>query len=198
MNILDVILIGIALSMDACALTIANCATYGKNLTKKNEWSMPIAFAIFQGVMPLIGYFVGSTFADSIKGFSGYVTFGIFFILAMKIVFDIVKEQIEKNKIIEVDKNAVETQKYTYGILIVQAIATSLDALFIGVTLPLELTFSVYIAVVIIMVITFILVTIALLFGKYLGKLFGKYAEYVGAIILFILAVKKLIEAIAW
>ncbi len=190
MNVFDLILIGIALSMDASALTIANCTIYGKNLTKKKEWSMPIAFALFQGIMPLIGYFIGSTFADSIEGFSGYITAGVFFILCAKIVFDIIKE---KTEIKEVDNNK---ENYTFLLLFIQGVATSIDALFIGVTLSFELSFSIYIAVLIIAVVTFIIVSIALIFGKYLGKVFGKYAEYVGAVILFALAVKSLIEAI--
>ena len=81
------------------------------------------------------------------------------------------------------------------AVLLVQALATSIDALAVGVTL-INLTFSVYIAVALIAVVTFIFVSVALIFGKSLGKLFGGYAEWLGAIILFILATKSLIEAI--
>ena len=76
-----------------------------------------------------------------------------------------------------------------------QGIATSIDALAIGVTM-IDLTFSIFIAILVIALTTFILVSIALLFGKKLGKLFGSYAEWVGAGILFILAIKSLIEAL--
>ena len=62
MDILNVLLVGLALSMDAFAVTIANCSTYKNNLTPLKEWSMPLAFAVFQGIMPLIGYFLGSIF----------------------------------------------------------------------------------------------------------------------------------------
>ena len=190
MGIFDLILISIALSIDASALTIANCTVYSKTLNKKKEWAMPTAFAIFQGVMPLIGYYIGSTFAESIEGFSGYITAVIFFILGAKIIFDIIKEKTS----VEKEKN--KTENFTFNLLLIQAVATSIDAFFIGVTLSFELAFSVYIAILIIAVVTFIIVAIALLFGKYLGKVFGKYAEYVGAIILFALAIKSLIEAI--
>ena len=140
--------------------------------------------------MPLIGYYIGSTFADSIKGFSGYITATIFFVLSAKIIFDLIKERNSKT-----EKEKKEEQ-FTFTLLLIQSIATSIDAFFIGVTLSFELAFSVYIAVLIIAVVTFIVVAVALLFGKYLGKVFGKYAEYVGAIILFALAIKTLIEAI--
>lgn len=190
MNVFDLILLGIALSMDASALTIANCTVYSKTLNKKKEWAMPTAFALFQGLMPLIGYYIGSTFADSIKSFSGYITATIFFILGAKIIFDLIKE---KNSKPEKEK---KEEKFTISLLLIQSIATSIDAFFVGVTLSFELAFSVYIAVLIIAVVTFIVVVVALLFGKYLGKVFGKYAEYVGAIILFAIAIKTLIEAI--
>lgn len=190
MNVFDLILLGIALSMDASALTIANCTVYSKTLNKKKEWAMPTAFALFQGLMPLIGYYIGSTFANSIKSFSGYITATIFFILGAKIIFDLIKE---KNSKTEKEK---KEEKFTISLLLIQSIATSIDAFFVGVTLSFELAFSVYIAVLIIAVVTFVVVAVALLFGKYLGKVFGKYAEYVGAIILFAIAIKTLIEAI--
>ena len=74
MQVIDVILISIALAIDACALTIANCATYGCSLTKKKEWMMPIAFAVFQGLMPVIGYFIGYAFKDYIGDIIKYIS----------------------------------------------------------------------------------------------------------------------------
>lgn len=192
MNVLDIIFIGLALSMDACALTISNCAVYKNSLNKKNELSMPIAFAIFQGIMPLLGYYIGSLFSETIGNFAGYLSAIIFFVLALKIVIDIYKDnsyQITEQK---VQKN---TAKLTLLVLLVQAVSTSIDALAIGVTF-INLQFSVYIAVIIISLVTFVLVSLALLFGKKLGDLFGQYAEWLGAIILFILSIKSLIEAI--
>ncbi len=187
MNIFEVIIIGIALSIDACALTIANCTTYKNSLNKKKEWLMPISFAFFQGIMPLVGFFLGSLFFGLISGFIKYLSAGIFLLLSIKIVIDILKDDCEsENKCVK---------PFAVSLVILQAIATSIDALAIGVTM-VELTFSIFLAVSVIAVITFILVTLALYFGKSLGKLFGEYAEWVGAGILFILFLKSLIEAI--
>ncbi|MBQ8426260.1 MAG: manganese efflux pump [Clostridia bacterium] len=194
MNILGVILIGVALSIDACALTIANCATYGCSLTKKKEWLMPITFAIFQGVMPVIGYFVGYALKDYIGQIIKYISAGIFLLLALKIIVDIIKES-KAEKQLKNPTTCQKTAKLTFLMIVVQAVATSVDALAIGVTF-INLEFSVFIAVTIISVVTFIFVSASLLFGKYLGKVFGKYAEWVGAVILIILAVKSFIEAI--
>ncbi len=191
MELYDIILIGVALSMDACALTIANCTTYKCSINGKREWLMPTAFALFQGIMPLIGFFIGSLFSNVIGQVGDYITAVIFFFLAGKIIFDIIKDKKQPR----CDQCSTTAHKFTIPILLAQALATSIDALAVGVTL-ISLTFSVYIAVVVIAAVTFILVSAALLFGKSLGKLFGEYAEWVGAVILFALAIKSLVTAI--
>ena len=192
MELYEIILIGIALSMDACALTIANCSTYKNSLTRQKEWAMPIAFAIFQGAMPLIGFCIGALFSGVIGAIADFLTAIIFFALAAKIIFDLVKDM--KTEATSTNKST-KTAKFSFTILIIQALATSIDALAVGVTL-VNLTFSVFIAVGIIAVITFILVSLALAFGKSLGKWFGCYAEWFGAGILILLAIKSLIESI--
>ena len=189
MNIFDVLLIGVALSIDACALTIANCTTYKNQLTPKKEWSMPVFFSIFQGLMPLVGYFIGWFFKSYLSSIMKFVTAGIFLFLAVKIIIDILKE----NDCEKPDQSC-KIKHFTLYLVVIQAIATSIDALAVGVTL-LDLNFSVFLAVLLIAGITFTLVTLALFFGKTLGKLFGSYAEWVGVAILLILATKSLIEA---
>ena len=194
MQILDILAIGVALSMDACAITIANCTTYKCSMNKKNMWFMPLAFAVFQGIMPLLGFFVGFLFQGVIGQIADFLTAGIFFVLSGKIIYDILKDKFSE-KIISPKEECKIISKFSYGVLIIQALATSVDALAVGVTL-INLTFSVYLAVLLIAGVTFALVTIALFLGKGLGKTFGNYAEWVGAIILFGLAVKTLVEAI--
>lgn len=200
MKILDIILVGVALAMDAFALTIANCTTYKDSLNRKKEWGMPIAFAIFQGVMPLIGYFLGSLFFSYVENVIGYITAGIFFLLALKIVIDIIKDkraEKKKEKDCELCNNAPEkkTAKFTIWVLLLQALATSIDALAVGVTLVAS-PINVFVAVGIIAGITFVIVTASLFIGKYLGNLLGDYATYFGALLLFALSIKSLIEAI--
>ncbi len=190
MKILDVILIGIALSMDAVALTISNCSTYKESLTKKKEWSMPIAFALFQGIMPLLGYLIGSTFSKSISSYADFVSCGVFFLLGAKILVDLLKEKYKKNQT-EIKHKA----GFSYLLLLVQAIATSIDAFIIGITLATS-TFSIFISITIISAVTFLLVTLALLLGKYLGNILGKSAEWVGMGILFALSIKNLVTAL--
>ena len=191
MSVWEIIAIGIALSMDACTITIANCTITKGKLPLKKQWSMPIMFALFQGIMPLLGYFTGSLFSGYLQTYGGYITSGIFFILALKIVWDIVKG-------LRTKQTEEKQKKLSFGLIVIQAIATSIDAFIIGATaLVIGLTFSVFIATLIIALTTFILVAITTFLGKYLGNVLGKYASYVGAIILFALAIKELIVDLA-
>lgn len=184
MSIFEILLIGVALAMDAFAITLANGVTYGETLSKKKSWAMPVFFAVFQFLMPVIGFYLGTTFAEKISGVAGYVTAGVFFILALKIVIDNLKGEKEETK-----------KEFSYALLLVQALATSIDALVIGVTFSISLS-SPFLASLLIGAVTFLIVTLALIGGKKIGKLLGKYADWVGAVILFAIAVKNLIEAI--
>ena len=194
MSALEIIVIGVALAMDAFALTVANCTTYEKNLNRKKEWSMPLAFSAFQFLMPLLGFFFGGLISGFLQSFAKFLSAGIFFILAIKIVFDIIEDNRKAEKAEQRDK---KTQNFTLGVLFIQAVATSIDAFAVGITFAaVTLPFSVFIAAGIIGAITFAIVALALLIGKSLGKLLGRYAVWCGAIILFALAIKNLIEGI--
>ncbi len=201
MSVLDVILIGAVLAIDAFALTIANCTTYKNCLVGKKGLKLPITFGLFQGIMPLLGYFVGLLINLASNGFiekiSGYLTFAIFLILATKIVIDNVKEIIECNKEQEITNCPCQEKEtnLTLPILLLQGLATSIDAFAVGLTF-ISVQFSVYVAVLIIALITFVLVLLALFAGKALGKIFGKYAEWAGAVILLALAIKALVGAL--
>ena len=194
MSALEIIVIGVALAMDAFALTVANCTTYEKNLNRKKEWSMPCAFAAFPFLMPLSGFFLGGLISGFLQSFAKFLSAGIFFILAIKIVFDIIEDNRKAEKNEQRDK---KTQNFTLGVLFIQAVATSIDAFAVGITFAAAaLPFSVFIAAGIIGAITFAIVALAIFIGKSLGKLLGKYAVWCGAAILFALAVKNLIEGI--
>lgn len=195
MQVLDIIMIGVALAMDACAITIANCTTYKCALNKKNIWFMPITFSIFQGIMPLIGFAVGYLIQDTINQFADVITACIFFFLSGKIIFDIIKDNIEE-KIICPNTSCPVINTFPFIVLIIQALATSIDALAVGLTL-VNVHFSILIACLLIAGITFLLVAVSLFLGRSLGKIFGKYAEWIGAIILLILALKSLIQALS-
>lgn len=198
MNLYDIILIAISLAMDASAVTISNCSTYKHTLSKKRKWAMPIAFAVFQGIMPLIGFFVGSLFSSFIGKIAGFLSSAIFFVLSGEIFIDIIEDKKECVCSFSEQKQLFEKEKIailTIPILIFQGVATSIDALVVGITF-VNLTFSVLLAVLVIALLTFVIVSIALLLGQKLGQAFGKYADFVGGFILLALAIKSLIQAL--
>lgn len=186
----DVIFISVALAMDAFALTVANCTTYKKSLTTSLEWAMPSAFALFQFLMPVIGFYLGTTFSSALSSCAGFITAAIFFVLGLKIVLDNVKEMREEKIVGD------ETATFNVKILLIQAVATSIDALLIGAgSFAFKLS-APFLSSLIVGAITFVIVSLALFFGKFLGEKLGKYAEWTGAGILFVLAIKEFVIAL--
>ena len=188
MRIYEIILLGVALAMDAFALTITNCITYKNSLNTAKKISMPLTFGAFQFLMPVLGYYIGSAAAGALSEFAGFLTSGIFFVLAVKFLFDAIAER----------KNTEKEKKpsVSFATVIVQGIATSIDALFVGVTFAVKLSFSVFWAAGIVGIVTFLLVSVALLIGKGLGKALKDFSAFFGVAILLVLAIINLVEAL--
>ena len=87
MGFIEIILIGLGLSMDAVAVSMANGMAY-KNTTKAKTLAMPILFGVFQGLMPLIGYFAGGLFADVISKYANILVFVILGFIGGKMLKD--------------------------------------------------------------------------------------------------------------
>ena len=116
MSISEIVLIGIALSMDAFAVCIASSMVY-TNMTGLRKLSMPILFGLFQGIMPILGFFLGSLFASFIEKWSGPISLLILGIIGINMI----REGLAKDE-------ETEPKKLTLWILLVQAVATSIDA----------------------------------------------------------------------
>ena len=188
MTIWEIILIGLAMAMDASAVTIANCTTCKTKLSLMKEWSMPITFALCQILMPIIGFYLGSLFTGYLSG-TDYIVAVVFFALGLKVILDGIKEQNEK------EDCPINPPEVSYTTIIIQGIATSIDALIIGVTLSMNFA-TPFTPSLIIGAVTFATVSVALLLGKYLGHILGKYSPYIGATILFGLSIKSLLTGI--
>ncbi len=181
MGIIEIILIGIGLAMDAFAVSIC------KGLSmKKMEWKKAIIiglyFGIFQGLMPLIGYVFGIGFENKIKSVDHWIAF----ILLCFIGINMIKESFKKN-----DKDADD--KIDFKTMIILAIATSIDALTVGVTFAF-LDVNILLSVIIISIITFFLSIIGVKIGNVFGDKYESKAEFTGGIILILIGLKILIE----
>ena len=179
MSIIEIILIGIGLAMDAFAVSVSNAMTF-ENLDLKKKLSISLSFGFFQALMPFLGCKAISFIAQKISGYSGIIVFIILMIIAIKMLYDGIKGDEGECK-----------NKFTYSLLLVQAFATSIDALAVGVGFSLK-SVNIYVACLTIGVTTFILSSCGLFLGRKFGKLLGNKALIVGSVILMAVAVKAL------
>ena len=166
MDFITILFIGIGLAMDASAVSLAKGMGLDKDQVKKYAFILALAFGLFQALMPAIGYFAGSHFAEYIQSIDHWIAF----ILLSLIGINMIREGKEEKE------NEVKIHSIPFKDILLLAIATSIDALAVGVSFAFILSF------------------VCVLFGKKLGSLFEKYAEYLGGIILILLGIKILIE----
>lgn len=183
MAITELILLAIGLSMDACAVSISNSLCI-KKISVKHVLQMAFIFALFQGIMPLIGYYAASAFSDVINQFDHWIAFILLTIIGGKMLHEAITEEINQD---------CSLFSLTFKILLVQAIATSIDALAVGVSLS-ALNVDIFYAISIISIITFVCCTLAILIAKRFGNLLGKRAGVVGGILLIAIGLKIFIE----
>ncbi|WP_164914305.1 manganese efflux pump MntP [Aminipila luticellarii] len=180
----EIILIGIGLAMDAVAVSMTNGMVY-RNLKAREYIAMPLFFGAFQGFMPLIGNFAGSLFDEFISKYAGIV---ILLILGI-IGGNMIKEGVEHTNPSE---RVCGCKELGSGILLCQAVATSLDAFAVGVGFS-AMQVNILPAVAVIAVVTVIMTTAAIEIGRKFGDILGSQAEILGGIILVIIGVKAII-----
>ncbi len=184
MNLFSIIGIAIGLAMDAFSVSIAKGLAVPPRHIFKNALLLAISFGVFQGFMPLIGYFAGIHFADYIVAFDHWIAF----ILLSYIGFHMIKEasSIQEDEIICFHQIKLKE-------LFLLSLATSIDALVLGVSFAFLkvdiITVSIWIASV-----TSILCFIGVYIGRYLGNKLQRYAHLLGGVVLLALGVKTLIE----
>ncbi len=183
MGIPEIIMLGLALSMDAFAVTISNAFAYPK-LSRIRQASMPIAFGVFQFLMPLVGYLLGQLVSEIITQYAGIVTFVILGFIGGKMIWDAFHEDEEEE--------APTKNTLTLPVLLFQAVATSIDALAVGVSFA-ALEVNMLLAVSLIGITTALTCTVALLIGKRFGHALGSKATIVGGVVLVLIGLKSLI-----
>lgn len=182
---LTLLLLGVGLAMDAFAVSIC------KGLAmKKAEWKQAaligIFFGGFQALMPFIGWILGSQFEKYIKSIDHWIAFILLGIIGGKMLVEALKGEEEEEKC-NCDK------KLKVRELFVLAVATSIDALAVGITFAF-LNYPVAEAVTIIGVTTFIISVAGVYIGNFFGARYKKKAEILGGVILILIGVKILIE----
>ena len=181
MDFFEIVLIGIGLAMDAFAVSVC------KGLSmKKMDWRKAIIislyFGIFQAVMPVIGYFLGTTFSGFVESVDHWIAFILLAIIGGNMIKDSTDDENEKRN----DNIDIKT-------MLLLAIATSIDALAVGITFAFFET-NIGLGISIIGLITFILSIIGVKIGNRFGDKFQNKAELTGGIILIIIGLKILLE----
>lgn len=188
MGIVEILVLGVALSADAFAVTISNTFVYAGE-SKGRLALMPIIFGLFQGLMPLLGYFVGGLAAEVIEEYAGIITLIILGFIGGNMVRGGVCALLGLGDDADEPANGPAVRRLTVATLLVQAIATAIDAFAVGVSLRAQAV-AIVPAAAIIMLTTAACCVVALLIGRKLGEVLGDRAEVAGGIVLVIIGLK--------
>ncbi len=182
MSTFELFVIAVGLSMDAFAVAICKGLSV-KKLKPRHMLIVGLYFGAFQGLMPLAGYFLGRQFKDYIVKFDHWIAFVLLCIIGI-------------NMIREAIRGEEEDCGCSFGIkaMLPMAIATSIDALAVGVTFGLMPDVSIGFAVLFIGAITFALSAVGVKIGNVFGAKFKAKAELAGGIILILMGIKILLE----
>lgn len=182
MSILDLFILAVGLSMDAFAVSVCKGLSLGK-IKPKHMCIAGAWFGGFQALMPLIGYFLGSFFAEMIEKYDHWVAF----VLLTFIGGNMIKESFGKDEKVD---SSMDVKS-----MLLLAIATSIDALAVGVTFAF-LQVQIVPAVSFIGVITFIFSAVGVKIGSLFGTKYKSKAELFGGIVLVLIGIKILLEDI--
>lgn len=182
MSILELFILAVGLSMDAFAVSVCKGLSLGK-IKPKHMCIAGAWFGGFQALMPLIGYFLGSFFAEMIEKYDHWVAF----VLLAIIGGNMIKESFDKDEKVD---SSMDVKS-----MLLLAIATSIDALAVGVTFAF-LQVQIVTAVSFIGVITFIFSAVGVKIGSLFGTKYKSKAELFGGIVLVLIGIKILLEGI--
>ncbi len=187
MGFVELLLLAVGLSMDAFAVSVCKGLAM-KKATLKAELTCGVWFGGFQALMPVIGFFLGAMFAGAISSFDHWVAF---FLLAV-IGINMLKEALEKQE--ESCGGDCGCADLSVKTMFVMAVATSIDALAVGISLAMAGDVNILTAAVLIGVCTCALSAVGVKIGNVFGSRYEKRAQIAGGVILILLGVKILLE----
>ena len=181
MGIIELIVLSVGLAMDAFAVAVCKGLSMSK-MKWKNACIIGIYFGLFQAIMPFIGYILGISFQDKICSIDHWIAF----ILLGVIGLNMIKEAISK-------ENEKQNDSIKFKDMLILAIATSIDALAVGITFAF-LNVNIWVAISLIGIITFAISIAGVKIGNIFGDRYEKKAEFAGGLILILLGIKILLE----
>ena len=187
MGIGELFLLAVGLSMDAFAVSVCKGLAM-KKATLKAEATCGLWFGGFQALMPTIGFFLGALFADAIEAFDHWVAFALLAIIGINML----KEALEKKD--ESGDNPEKDADLSVKTMFLMAVATSIDALAVGISLAMVGSVNIWLAAAFIGICTCLLSALGVKIGNVFGSRYEKKAELAGGVILILLGVKILLE----
>jgi manganese efflux pump family protein len=179
---LAIVLLAFSMSSDAFAAALGKGAvlqrpSFGEALRTG------VIFGIVEAITPVIGWSIGRAASGYIAAFDHWIAFGLLAAIGAKMVWDSLQRRDDKEK----------PRRHSFGVLMITAIGTSIDAMAVGVTLAL-IAADIMVNALAIGMTTFIMTTMGVLFGRIMGKRFGRFAEAAGGVGLFLIGAKVLVE----
>lgn len=187
MSLYELFILAVGLSMDAFSVAVCKGLSVQK-LQKKHYFIVGAWFGGFQALMPAIGYLLGSTFKKYIENYDHWVAF----VLLVLIGANMLREAFSKED--DDDDKGEKSASFSFKSMLVLAVATSIDALAVGVSFALLPNVNITAAVLFIGAITFVLSAVGLKVGNVFGTKYKQKAEIVGGIILILIGIKILLE----
>jgi putative Mn2+ efflux pump MntP len=181
MDMLTVVLIAVGLAMDAFAVSIAKGITID-NQRRKTALVMATFFAVFQMLMPVIGWFAGLGLEELIMGIDHWIAFGLLALIGARMIYDSTKKE-----------DLQRDSNLRLHTLLTLSVATSIDALMVGLSFAFLQTVIIT-PIVVIGIVTFSLSFLGFHFGNVIGNILGSKIKVVGGVILIAIGVKILLE----
>ncbi len=186
MNMTELLLISLGLAMDAFSVSVCKGLSM-KKIDYKGTVITALFFGVFQAVMPLIGYFLGNRFEGFISTYSHWIAFILLGFIGGKMIYEVFGDS----------EGSEESQAYRLDIkeLFILAIATSIDALAVGVIFVAQKT-NLFLSVGVIGTVTFITCLFGVAVGNRFGSRYEKKAEFAGGVVLILIGVKLLLDGL--
>lgn len=181
----ELLLLAVGLSMDAFAVSVCKGLAL-RRATFKAEFTCGAWFGGFQALMPLIGFFLGTLFAAAIQVADHWIAFGLMAIIGVNMLKEALSDEEECGR-----ENSADLSVKT---MFVMAVATSIDALAVGISLAMAGNVNIFSAVTLIGICTCILSMLGVKIGNVFGRRFETRAQTAGGVILILLGVKILLE----
>lgn len=188
--LVEFLLLGVGLAMDAFAVSICKGLAMRK-VNKKQAVIIALFFGGFQAIMPVIGWLLCKGFQTYIEAFDHWIAFALLAFIGMKMIIETLSEK-EEDIVVEKMEPPLDMKE-----MFMLAIATSIDALAVGISLA-ALDRPIVESATIIGVVTFIISIVGVYIGNFFGNRYKKRAELAGGIILVLIGVKILCEHMGW